>query len=149
MEFKKCEHCGSPLQVYRYPFAKRYANALKRLYFEGVPKKISHLPITKSQKDHFHLMEYWGLIERYDKKMHHWIVTQKGYDFLIGNEKIYKYVWVFKAQHVMQPENDDTVNVLVSIDEIGSEPINREKALENSVPYKENLRTQTSLLDLA
>ncbi len=136
-QVKRCPTCGAIEQNYRYGFATRYAYALKALYLEGEPRKISQLNITKSQKDHFHLMEYWGmgLIEREPGKDHHWRVTDFGKRFLRGEVKIPKYIWIYKAQNIPQPENDQTINYSISIYETGVELMSKHRALENSTPH--------------
>ncbi len=135
-EIKHCPTCGAILEDYRYGFSKRYAYALKTLYLAKEPKKTSHLDLTKGQKDHFHFLEYWGLIRR-NQTPHHWEMTEFGKEFLFGHVKIPRYIWVYKAHHIPQPEGDTRPNPMISIFESGIELINKTTALSNSTPHQE------------
>ena len=137
MKLKRCDYCGASIQNYKYGFSKRYAYALKALYLANKPIKILHLDLSHGQADHFYLFQFWGVAERHATKKHHWIITQKGIDFLMGKIKIPKYIWTFRREHIPQPENDKTENTMITVFETGVELINKEIAIANSTPHEQ------------
>jgi hypothetical protein len=133
MEFKRCEHCGASMQVYRWAFAKRFLRGLRKLYNYGGPAKSADLDLAFSEHNHFHFLAYWGLIQEIDD--HIWQITSKGYQFLNNQISIPKYIWIFRGKLTAPPEDDDTHQEDIFANDVELELVNKEKALENSSPY--------------
>lgn len=140
-EFKRCSHCQAPMQVYRWQYSASYLRGLHALYKldqagkvppEGIKKNA--LGLINNDWSRFYFNKYWNLIEEVTKS--HWIITEKGRDFIRGMVAIPKYVWIFRSKSIPQPDDDTGIQTAVTVDMIDHEVIDKEKAIEASTPLR-------------
>ena len=141
---KRCHHCGASIQIYRWPYAKRFLAGLKILYMENnKPVKVVDLvnvanrhgiTLQFNQGNQFVLNERWKLIEKVDAS--HWRLTPLGLEFIKGTVSIPKYVWIFRGEQVERPEDDLTPQKMINVHEVLIERQSKEKAIQNSTPSK-------------
>lgn len=84
----------------------------------------------------FHKLKHWSLIEKDESKpVGYYKISNIGLQFITGKIRIPQFVWVYRDNRVPRPEEDKTVNNMLSISEIGYSPINKEIALQDSIPF--------------
>lgn len=101
-----CEHCGAKIVEYKHGLGKNLMRCLVKLVNAGGgPLSISDdLKLTKSQYTNFAKLAYWGLVVKANPKGGErggmWAITDEGWRFVRGKEKIQKYACVYRGDVV-------------------------------------------------
>jgi hypothetical protein len=129
------------MQVYRWQYSASFLIGLHAIYkldaagkvpAEGVKK--NDLCLTNNNWSRFYFSKYWSLIEEVSPA--HWVITQKGRDFIEGNAAIPKYVWIYRGESIPKPDDDLAIQSAVTVDMINPELVDKERAIEDSTPFK-------------
>ena len=136
-KLQRCFHCDSPMQVYRWAYAKRFMKGLLALYEVGGAKKTSELKMLK-QNDwgQFYFNKYWGLATKDTEDR--WRLTTTGELFLRGLTQIPKYVWIYKGRQTTKPDGDETDQEIITARDVDWEIVTKATAIAESTPHDEH-----------
>lgn len=136
--FNKCTCCGHVSQVYRRKLRNDMVKCLYIIHNEG-SQRVKDLKgkVTTGAEADFHKLKHWGLINAdHTKGNGFYRLTENGKLFIQGKHKVPTYVWVHNGKSVSRPYLDDIINKMVSVKEVGYEPVSLESAVQNSFPFQ-------------
>ena len=97
---KRCPHCDAKMVEYRHVFNKGLAGSLYEIFIAGGgPISLRKLKLTRTQWTNFQKLRYWGLVSP-TKEDGEWVITQKGFDFIVKGETINKWVYTYRGEPV-------------------------------------------------
>ena len=98
---KKCEHCGSRITPRKENLSKgllvtldKFIKAIHRKERNSIHLQTEMPELTKNEYNNFQKLRYHGLVHNRDQKPGYWFLTRKGSQFLKGEVKTVKTVYV-------------------------------------------------------
>ena len=108
---KRCPTCKGMYVYYRKPFPLLMCRYLKLLEMLNCPCTVKEIEEKSGierefdESSHFPTLRYWGLISECPEARYK--ITEKGRQFLRGDEQVREYLWIFRGEPVAAPYNPE------------------------------------------